>query len=283
MIIRAPLVKRSRLNAYDAGKALSDGWVVNFAVGCTFGCPFCYVDSIHRLYNPYRLSREFLKEDWGSYFLIPSNLEDAIRETPWFRWSGVEVLMSSTHDPYLPQLYYPKPYPRLILEHALPQGVRFRILTRSLLVLKDVDLLVRYRGQVMVMYSIPTLDEGLSRIIEPRVPPPSARLLALRRLRETGLRVGVIIAPIIPRPDLDRDLSRLMGELAGIGVDVVYGEMLHVRGLNMERLKKLGVNVAVNRVVDEEIGRLFNGLLGKYGLKGTYWYEFKSREVEAYR
>ena len=278
VMIKPPLVKKTRLNADDSGKALSDGWVVNFAIGCTFGCPFCYVDSIHRLYNPYRLSKDVLERDWGDYFIIPENLEDVIKRTPWHKWRGVEVLMSSTHDPYLPRLYFPKPYPRMILERALPQGVRFRILTRSLLVLRDLDILTKYKSQVTVMFSIPTLDRELSRIIEPRAPPPNARLLALKRLKNVGLKVGVIIAPIIPRPinEVKSDLEELMTELASIGVDIVYGEMLHVRGLNMERMRRLGINPVVSRREDEEIGRLFMKLLNEYGLKGTYWFEWPS-------
>jgi DNA repair photolyase len=43
------IVRRSDLSKDSSGKDLSDGWAVNFAVGCTHGCLFCYVDRIWRL------------------------------------------------------------------------------------------------------------------------------------------------------------------------------------------------------------------------------------------
>jgi len=127
--IKPPLVKPSKLtskNAGDVGKDLSNGWAVNFAIGCSFACPFCYVDSIWKRYG--RNISPAVELAWGSYLLLPTNLEEAIEATPWHRWSGVEVLMSSTHDPYLPQL---ADSARKILEAALPKGVKFCIQTRS--------------------------------------------------------------------------------------------------------------------------------------------------------
>ena len=58
-----------------------------------------------------------LTKSWGDYFFIPMNINDAIEETNWTKWKGEEVMMCSTHDPYLPQLV---PMTRKILEKALP-------------------------------------------------------------------------------------------------------------------------------------------------------------------
>src|SRR3990170_7942508 len=128
-----PLIRPSKLTSKErggVGKELSEGWCINFAVGCTHACPFCYVDAIHKRFGKTRYGDAVL-QDWGNYLLIPSNLPEAIEETPWHRWSGKEVMMSSTHDPYLPKLAAAA---RQILEHALPAGVRFCLQTRSFLV-----------------------------------------------------------------------------------------------------------------------------------------------------
>jgi len=118
------LVGRSSLSKDASGKDLSDGWAVNFAVGCTHGCLFCYVDRIWRLHarNPLSPLRGAELGEWGQYLYVPGDLEERIRRTPWRRWSGARVLMSSTHDPYLPELYWPNKWPRRILEAALPHG-----------------------------------------------------------------------------------------------------------------------------------------------------------------
>jgi DNA repair photolyase len=66
-----------------------------------------------------------------------------------------------------------------------------------------------------------------------------------------------------------------MRELANIGADQVFGEMLHIRGSNIKRLEKiLGEKLVINRKLDRWIGSLFESLLRKYGLNGEYWYEY---------
>jgi DNA repair photolyase len=278
--IKPPLIRESRLTTRErggVGKPLSTGYVANYAIGCTHACPFCYVDSIHK-----RLVVRIHPEaglEWGEYLLIPEphSFEKALRETPWHRWRGELVLMSSTHDPFLPQLV---PYAKAILETGLKHGVRFLIQTRSLNALQVLPLLARYRGQVIFQVSIATLNEELRRLIEPRVPPATARLAMLRRAKGFGLGTGVIIAPIMPpvkqRPNVEADLDAIMRELASIGVDQVFGEMLHIRGQNIARLEGiLGVRLVVNKELDRQLGNLFETLLIKYGLNGEYWYEYQ--------
>jgi DNA repair photolyase len=270
------LVRESDLSRERSGKALSTGWVVNFAVGCTHGCRFCYVARIVESLNPYRLPPEAYAGGWGSYLYVPENLEELIRRTPWRRWSGETILMSSTHDPYLPGLYFPYRWPRRILEAALPHGVKFNILTRSALPLQDLDLYVRYRDQVTLMASIPTLNRSLTDVTEPRAPPPEARLAMLRKAKEAGVRVGVVVAPIIPVGRWREDLEELFKALAELGPSVVYGEALHLRGKNVEMLKAVGIEPAAGPKVDREVGSHFERLLREYGLRGEYWYEFST-------
>jgi len=270
------LVRRSALSAGDSGKDLSDGWAVNFAVGCTHGCLFCYVDRIWRLHSKNRLSPYYglRLAEWGQYLHVPGGLEEEIKRTPWRRWSGRRLLMSSTHDPYLPELYFPNKWPRKILEAALPHGVKFTVLTRSTLPMQDFDLYVKHRGQVVLMSSIPTLDGAFARVAEPRAPPPSARLAMLKKAKELGIPTGVVAAPIIMRPGWREDLERLFKALAELGPDVVFGESLHARGHNLARLRAAGVEVEAGPAADREIGETFEKLLRKHNLRGVYWYEY---------
>ncbi|GAA5420511.1 hypothetical protein Stok01_02474 [Sulfurisphaera tokodaii] len=278
--IKPPLVKPSKLTYVEkggVGKELSDGWAVNFAIGCIHACPFCYVDNIHKRFTVTRVG-DIIQRPWGMYFLKPKNIDEAIEKTPWRKWRGKVIMMSSTHDPYLPQLY---PIPRKILEKALPAGVKFLIQTRSVLVIKDFDLLSRYKNQVILQMSIATLNEKLSEVIEPRAPRPKSRLEVLRKAKELGLKVGVIIAPVFPpnkiRENVEEDLDEIMRELAEIGVDQVFGEMLHVRGMNMEYLESLlGEKIVVDAEKDYLLGKMFKALLLKYNLKGKWWYEYHS-------
>jgi DNA repair photolyase len=284
--IKPPLIKLSALTASKAGKELSDGYALNYAIGCTHACRFCYVDSIHKRFTRSRLMKKkengentnvdarIIDRPWGMYMLIPTkeSFLHALMNTEWYRWKDKEVMLSSTHDPYLPELY---DYTRKILEASLPYSVRYCIQTRSLLVRKDFDLLLRYKEQIRLQYSIMTLKPTLYRLLEPRVPSPYARLRLLKEASTLGLKVGVIIAPIFPIEGWKEDLEMLFKELSTIPNITVYGEILHRRGSNLKYIKELGISVTSEDLedFDRQVGSHFETLLSKYSLKGRYWYE----------
>ena len=281
--IKPPIVRRSRLTYIEnggVGKELSDGWAANYVIGCSHGCVFCYVDSIIK--RSWKLYGEEVKKEWGRYLLIPENLEEAIKATPWKRWSGKEVLLSSMHDPYLPEI---REYTRMILELALPKGVRFCIQTRSTLVLRDFDILEQYKGQVRIQVSLPTIDDKFAKLIEPNVPLPKARLEVLKRAKERGFRTGVIIAPIFPPDPTDpsgynplEEIDKIFIALTKIRPDYVYGECLHIRGLNKKYImENTGLIPYYNKEIDKTIERRFYRRLNQYRLKGSYWPEYNKK------
>ena len=273
--ISSPLIRPSRLTSKSnggVGKQLSDGWCLNFAVGCTHACPFCYVDEIHKRFGRGRYGDAVLQR-WGNYLLVPENIDEAIKATPWERWAGKEAMMSSTHDPYLPTLASTA---REILEHALPAGVEICLQTRSFLVTKDLDLLAQHPDQVRLQVSIATMNRDFARLIEPRVPPPEARIEVIRRAREAGLAIGVILAPIFPpthmRPDVMGDIQAMAEALEDIQPEHVYGETLHARGQNLQLMEKaLGEQIRLTPGFDRGIAKVFHEELRRSGLRGTWW------------
>lgn len=276
-IINPPLIKKSKLTAFEnggIGKELSDGWAINYAIGCTHACRFCYVDNIHKRYGEKRYGKTIMRA-WGNYFLLPSNIDEAIEETPWAKWKGIEVMMSSTHDPYLPNLTN---ITHKILERALPEGVKFCIQTRSPLIERDFPLLIKYKNQVRIQVSIATMNEQLARLIEPRVVPPKARLEIIKKAKELGFDTGVIIAPVFPplkiRPFPSEDLEDIIKQLAIINPDHIYGESLHIRGSNLTEIEfALGEKVNLKNF-DQAIEKIFYKILKKYNLKGKWWREY---------
>lgn len=275
-VLHPPLIKGSKLTYVEKGgigKQLSDGWAINFAIGCTFGCKFCYVDEIHKKFG-FRRAGNSVYNDWGFYFLVPENMGEVIEKTEWSKWKGEEVMLSSTHDPYLPQL---RKWTRTILEHALPEGVKFCIQTRSPLVERDFDLLSEYKSQVRVQVSIATLNPALSRVAETRVVGPERRMETLRKAKELRLDTGVIIAPVFPsvkvRRNVKADLEAIALELSKIRPTHIYGESLHVRGINIAYLEK-AVDERLDLVgFDKVAEKMFHEVLGAYNLKGIWWPE----------
>ena len=214
---------------------------------------------------------DLVRNRWGYYFAVPVNIEEAIVKTRWRKWAGLEVFMSSMHDPYLPQL---APWARRILEKALPAGVKVIVHTRSVLALRDLDLLERYADNVRLHTSIATANTLFSKLIEPRVPPPQVRISMVAKAKSRGLKTGASISPVFPpnryNPDVYRDLLEIARALAEAGVDIVYGESLHPRGENMRYIEEaLGFKVDV-RNWDYIAEKLFYKALNEYGLKGEW-------------
>jgi len=71
-----------------------------------------------------------------------------------------------------------------------------QIVTKSDLVTRDIDLLVAMKAAVAV--TVTTLDESLSRRLEPGAPSPKRRLFALNELSRAGIPLSARIDPIIP-------------------------------------------------------------------------------------
>ena len=89
---------------------------------------------------------------------------------------------------------------RSLLEVLLRHKHPVAITTKGALVVRDVDLLAELArdGLTRVMFSIPTLDNEMKRVLEPRAASAGAKLKAMRVLADAGVPVGVLVAPIIP-------------------------------------------------------------------------------------
>lgn len=151
--------------------------------GCAHDCTYCYA--------PYLMRRE--RERW-SEVSAKADLPRLLRaEAP--RKRGVIGLSTAT-DPYQP-IEAGLRLTRRCLEELVRAQARVSVLTKSDLVVRDVDLL-RGLPAAEVGITITTSRDELARIFEPGAPPPSRRLRALRELDEAGVDTYVFIGPIIP-------------------------------------------------------------------------------------
>ena len=193
-------------------------WSINPYVGCAFGCAYCYARYAHR-YVAERLStsdaagdamreelselppwlaferRIFVKREAGAVLRRelrrPARLRALLRET---------VVIGTATDPYQPAERRYR-ITRGVLETLAEQrGLSVTIITKSPLVTRDVDLLMRIASvsHLSVHVSLITTDRELARRLEPRAPTPEARLRAIARLREHGIEVGVNVMPVLP-------------------------------------------------------------------------------------
>jgi DNA repair photolyase len=176
------MLVRSRIPGVD--------YVINPYLGCGHGCRYCYAVFMRRY------ARHHAGAPWGSFVEAKINLAQVLAAELARKKHRGRVLLASVCDPYQPaELRYR--LTRRCLELLAEFGWDINILTRSPLVLRDLDLLTAAPG-VSVGLSIPTDDDQVRRVLEPHAPPIPARIATLQKLHQAGLTPWVFIAPMLP-------------------------------------------------------------------------------------
>ena len=182
--------------------------------GCEHGCIYCFARPTHAFLG---LSAGLDFET--KLFAKPDAPQLLERELSASGYVPRTIAIGTNTDPYQPIERRYK-IMRGILEVLDRLGHPVGIVTKSALILRDLDLLARLaeRNLVKVALSVTTLDAKLARIMEPRASTPSRRLEALRQLRAAGVPTAVMVAPIIPAIN-DAEIERILdaAAIAGVG------------------------------------------------------------------
>jgi DNA repair photolyase len=128
------------------------------------------------------------------------------------------IMLGANTDPYQPVERRMK-VTRSILEVLASTRHPVTVVTKSALVLRDLDLLTELAGQGLasVAISVTTQDAQLKRTLEPRAASPQARLRTLAALSAAGIPCGVLVAPVIPALT-DHELEGILAAAAQAGV-----------------------------------------------------------------
>ena len=181
--------------------------------GCEHGCVYCYARPTHAYLGLSPgldfESKLFVKPD------APALLE---RELSAPGYTPRTIAIGTNTDPYQP-IERKYQVMRGILEVLERAGHPVGIVTKSALVVRDLDILARMaeRNLVKVALSVTTLDQKLARIMEPRAPTPARRLEALRQLAAAGVPTSVMVAPVIPAIN-DAEIERILDAAVFAGV-----------------------------------------------------------------
>jgi len=177
---------------------------INAYRGCEHGCIYCYARPSHAYLD---LSPGL---DFETRLYAKDNAAQVLRrELSRPAYVPKLIAIGSNTDPYQPierRLRITASLLEVFDEFNHPVSIT----TKSSLVARDIPLLARLarRNLVRVLLSIGTLDRELARRMEPRAATPSARLDAMRALKDAGIPVGVLIAPVIPGLT-DHELERV--------------------------------------------------------------------------
>jgi DNA repair photolyase len=189
-------------------------YVINPYTGCTHGCVYCYARFMKRFSGH--------AEEWGAFLDAKINAPALLRaelSRKRKRPSG-QVFLSSVTDPYLPaeeKYLLTRGVLEVLLEFQLPVS----ILTKSGLVLRDLDLFKQFK-ECSVGLSLMTADDQLGRRFDQRVTPPSKRIQALRTLKEAGVSTYAFISPFLPRlSEIEPLIEALDGAVDEIGIEAL--------------------------------------------------------------
>jgi DNA repair photolyase len=201
-------------------------WTINAYRGCAHACVYCFARPTHTYLGL------GIGEDFERRIVVKVNAVERLEaELADPAWHGEAIAMGTNTDPYqkAEARYH---LTRGIVELLGRRRNPFSILTKSTLILRDLDVLVEgaRRTEVSLRLSIGTLDRDLWRLTEPGTPPPGQRVAVLRRLRESGLDCSVLIAPVLPGlSDGAEQVGEVARACAEAGATSVTAIPLHLR------------------------------------------------------
>jgi DNA repair photolyase len=258
-------------------------WTLNPYRGCEFGCKYCYARYTHEFMEMWD-GKDFERKIYAKE-AAPEWLRAELRQA---KDKGLPIALGTATDPYQPAEKQFEITRRMLEVFLEFEGLDFSITTKSVLILRDLDLLARVsaRHRFSVHMTVTTTDERLARLLEPKAPPPANRLEAVKLLGEAGIRVGVNAMPILPGlNDSQKSLNDLAQASRRAGAQFLYGNILFLTSSAMKqfmpflekefprlanRYRKLYAHSAyLNGEYKEQMTKLLTELRARYGLDGN--------------
>ncbi|MCS6831004.1 MAG: radical SAM protein [Armatimonadota bacterium] len=207
-------------------------WTLNPYIGCGFGCSYCYVPVL-------RAKRGQEGADtWGNWVQVKVNAPDVIRREMLDVPRDAHILIGSATDAWQP----------IEKRYCVSRGVLYElsfypnkvtILTRSPLLIRDIDLLKRFE-QVSVHISVPTVDEKVRRVFEPYAPSVAGRIRLTHRLLEAGIRATWAWCPFLPGVEnTSEQIRRYVQTAAQAGVREIWVGRINYWSFLEERYRAL--------------------------------------------
>jgi DNA repair photolyase len=279
------LPARSLLNRCTSKRVPFD-WTINPYRGCEFACKYCYARYTHEfmeLRDGVDFERKIYVKQQAAW-LLRQDLKKVKR--------GEEIAIGTATDPYQPAEKRYEVTRGILEELALHHGLEIGIVTKSDLILRDVELLrqVAEHNSLFVNLTITTLNTKLARVLEPRAPRPDLRLGAVRELVAAGINAGVICAPVLPGiTDSPASLEAVVRATKKVGGKYIYANPLFLKPCSASVFlpflekefpqlvegyrKRFAERAFVSKAYSKRISQLVSSLRQKHGINR----EFASR------
>lgn len=201
-------------------------WTINPYRGCEFACTYCYA----------RYTHEFMEMRDGADFerkiFAKQNCAWLLRQELKKVKPGQGIAIGTATDPYQPAERRYEITRSIMAELSLHSGLDIGVVTKSPMVLRDADLLLRIAAQnsLAIHLTVTTVNSDLARLLEVRAPRPDLRLETVKKLNALGINSGVICAPVLPGiTDAPADLEALVQAAAQAGARYIFANPLFLK------------------------------------------------------
>ncbi|HAW49344.1 TPA: radical SAM protein [bacterium] len=210
-----------------------DRYVINPYRGCQFACSYC--DAVTEKYLIHENYKDFSRRIYVKKN-APLVLEKEIK-----KYKPDVIAISGVTDPYQPA---EEEYglTRKILEVLAGHRFSVHIITKSDLVLRDIDLLkeISKHAWCTVSFTIITFNKKLLPYLEPFALPPEKRLKAVEELNKAGIQAGVNLIPIVPYlSDTSCNIEEMIKKASENAKYILIGTSMTLRSNQRIRFLKL--------------------------------------------
>jgi DNA repair photolyase len=203
------------------------GLAINPYVGCGHACAYCYARFMKRFTGH--------QEEWGTFVDARTNMAEVLaRQIKSPRFHGQIIYIGTVTDPYQP-IEAKYGLTKQILKVLQNYNNPVSILTKSALVLRDLDLLKKFK-KIDVNFTIATLDEKWKKLTEPHSSTIKQRLQAAQKLTRAGITVFAMMGPYWP---CFTNPESLFKEFKKAGIKRVFTESFNTVGGNFTSVEKV--------------------------------------------
>jgi len=166
-------------------------YAVNHYWGCQHACTYCSA-----MLNSIRRKKHRDRSDWASPRIVKDAIPQLERELSHPPKDLAWVWLSPVTDPYQPiedTVHLTRGILKVLITHKVPTW----ILTKSVGILQDAELIIENRGLISVGFTITTLDEDIRRKYEPNASPVWNRVRALEYFHKHDVKTRCSVEPIL--------------------------------------------------------------------------------------
>lgn len=203
------------------------GWAINPYIGCGHNCAYCYARFIKRFTGH--------TEAWGSFVDARINIAEVLKKqikSP--KYHEGPIYIGTVTDPYQPAEEKYR-LTRGVLEILKDYPIPVSILTKSDLILRDLDLLKKFK-KIDVNFTVNSLDEKWKSLTEPYSSTVKERLEAAKKLTSAGVKVFAMMGPYWP---YFTDPEKLFLEFKKVDISHVFTESFNTTGGNFVEVEEI--------------------------------------------